>query len=131
MARIIENINSFAGLAKAMPLSAIGMVIILLSMSDLPPFAGFFGKFSIFQAALDSPFYFIAIIAAISAVISAFYYIKIIKIMFFDDLTDNYNKKATFLTKLIFTIMVLFNFLFFIKADFIFKLTDNVVEYLF
>ena len=129
--RSLENINSFAGLAKAMPLSAIGMVIILLSMSGLPPFAGFFGKFSIFQAALDSPFYFIAIIAAISAVISAFYYIKIIKIMFFDDLTDNYNKKATFLTKLIFTIMVLFNFLFFIKVDFIFKLTDNVVEYLF
>ncbi len=127
----LEDIDAFAGLAKAKPLVALGMVIILLSMSGLPPFAGFFGKFMIFKAALAGSFNVIAVIAALSAVISVFYYLKIIKIMFFDDLSDNYNKNAAFITKLIFAFMVLFNLLFFIKADLFLAFAANAVEYLF
>ncbi|MFZ8864815.1 MAG: NADH-quinone oxidoreductase subunit N [Rickettsiales bacterium] len=127
----LEDIDAFAGLARAKPLVALGMVIILLSMSGLPPFAGFFGKFMIFKAALAGSFNVIAVIAALSAVISVFYYLKIIKIMFFDDLSDNYNKNAAFITKLIFAFMVLFNLLFFIKADLFLAFAANAVEYLF
>ena len=57
----------------------------MLSMAGIPPFAGFFAKFYIFVAALKADLIILAILGVISSVISAFYYLKIIKIMYFDD----------------------------------------------
>ena len=57
----------------------------MLSMAGIPPFAGFFGKFYIFTAALNADLILIAVLGVISSVISAFYYLRIIKIMYFDE----------------------------------------------
>ena len=82
----IEKIHDFSGLSKAYkPLLALSISIIMLSMAGIPPFAGFFGKFYIFTAALNADLYLLAILGVISSVISAFYYLRIIKFMYFDE----------------------------------------------
>ena len=81
----IEKINDFTGLSKHKPLVALCFAIIMLSMAGIPPFAGFFGKFYIFIAALKANLYLLAVLGVISSVISAFYYMRIIKVMYFDE----------------------------------------------
>jgi NADH-quinone oxidoreductase subunit N len=83
--KLEENINSFAGLAKDRPYLAFSISILLFSMAGIPPLAGFFGKFYIFMAAIEAKYIALAILGIISSVISAYYYLKIIKIMYFDE----------------------------------------------
>jgi NADH-quinone oxidoreductase subunit N len=84
------NISDFAGLSKEHPFLAIIMAILMFSMAGIPPLAGFFAKFNILIAAIDAKLYVLSIIAVITSVVSAFYYINIVKVMYFDD------KKADF-----------------------------------
>ena len=81
----VEKISEFAGLSNYKPLTALSLAIIMLSMAGIPPFAGFFGKFYIFMAALEADLIILAVLGVVSSVISAFYYLKIIKIMYFDN----------------------------------------------
>ena len=81
----IEKINEFSGLSKHKPLISLSLAIIMLSMAGIPPFAGFFGKFYIFVAALKADLILLAVLGVISSVISAFYYLRIIKVMYFDE----------------------------------------------
>jgi len=127
----LEDISAYSGLSETMPLTALGMVILLFSMSGIPPFAGFFAKLYIFKATLTSEYYVTSVLAAISAVIAAYYYLKIVKIMFFDKPIENYDKTPTLPTRIIFTLMVIFNLLFFIKAEFLFDITRYSVDLLF
>jgi NADH-quinone oxidoreductase subunit N len=124
----LEDIYAYSGIAKTMPLTALGMMIILLSMTGIPPFAGFFAKFYLFKAILGAGNYNLAILAAISAVIATYYYLKIIKIMFFDELNETYNKKPTLATTLIFIIMLLINSLYFIKPTIITEIIEQAVQ---
>tara|TARA_Y100000590_G_scaffold24804_1_gene28208 strand:- start:4396 stop:5808 length:1413 start_codon:yes stop_codon:yes gene_type:complete len=79
-----ENINDLSGLSKNHPLLALSFMIILFSLAGIPPLAGFFAKFYIFMAVINSQMYALAIIGLLSTVISAFYYLRIIKIIYFD-----------------------------------------------
>ena len=86
--KYVENIKDLSGISKINPIFGVCIAIIMLSMAGIPPFAGFFGKFYIFMAALDSNLITLAVLGAISSVISAFYYLRIIKVIYFDDLAD-------------------------------------------
>ena len=77
------HIADLVNLGKVNPILAISVTFILFSMVGLPPFAGFFGKFYLFLAMIQSELYVVAIIGILSSVVAAFYYIRIIKIMFF------------------------------------------------
>ena len=79
-----ENINDLSGLSKNHPMLALGFLIILFSLAGIPPLAGFFAKFYIFMAVIESKMYALAIIGLITTVVSAFYYLRIIKIIYFD-----------------------------------------------
>ena len=79
-----ENINDLSGMSKNHPLLALSFLIILFSLAGIPPLAGFFAKFYIFMAVIESEMYILAIIGLLTTVISAFYYIRIIKIIYFD-----------------------------------------------
>jgi NADH-quinone oxidoreductase subunit N len=81
----ILNLNALAGFSQSNSLAAVCMIVLLLSMAGIPPFAGFFAKFYIFVSAVESGFLFLAIIGVIFSVVSAFYYLKIIKIMYMDN----------------------------------------------
>lgn len=78
-------ISDFTNLGKTNPVLAFTVTLIMFSMVGLPPLAGFFGKMYLFLAAIQSEFYSLAIIGILSSVVAAFYYIRIIKLMFFDN----------------------------------------------
>ena len=81
-----ENINDLSGISKNQPILAISFLIILFSLAGIPPLGGFFAKFYIFMSVLENEMYTLAIIGLLTTVISAFYYLKIIKTIYFDDL---------------------------------------------
>lgn len=83
--RMVENISDLAGLSKVRPGMAFALMLFMFSMAGIPPLAGFFGKFFVFAAAIDAGLIYLAIIGALSSVVSAFYYLRIIKVMYFDD----------------------------------------------
>ena len=79
-----ENINDLSGLSKNHPMLAFSFLIILFSLAGIPPLAGFFAKFYIFMSVVESKMYALAIIGLVTSVVSAFYYLRIIKIIYFD-----------------------------------------------
>ena len=79
-----ENIDDLSGLSKNHPLLALSFLVILFSLAGIPPLAGFFAKFYIFMSVIESQMYALAIIGLVTTVISAFYYLRIIKIIYFD-----------------------------------------------
>tara|TARA_A100001011_G_C14313629_1_gene846856 strand:- start:3180 stop:4532 length:1353 start_codon:yes stop_codon:yes gene_type:complete len=80
-----ENISDLSGISKKNPLLAISLLIILFSLAGVPPLGGFFAKFYVFMAVLEQQMYALAIIGLLTTVMSAFYYLKIIKTIYFDD----------------------------------------------
>ena len=80
-----ENISDLSGISKKNPILALSFLIILFSLAGIPPLGGFFAKFYIFTSVLEQKMYLLAIIGLLATVISAFYYLKIIKIIYFDD----------------------------------------------
>ena len=92
-----ENISDLSGISKKHPVLAISFLIILFSLAGIPPLAGFFAKFYIFKAVLEQNMYALAIIGLLTTVISAFYYLRIIKTIYFEDKSiafDNVNNKV-------------------------------------
>jgi len=79
-----ENIKDLSGLSKNHPTLALAFLVILFSLAGIPPLAGFFAKFYIFMAVIESKMFVLAIIGLMTTVISAFYYLRIIKIIYFD-----------------------------------------------
>ena len=80
-----ENISDLSGISKKHPLLAISLLIILFSLAGVPPLGGFFAKFYVFVAVLEKEMYALAIIGLLTTVMSAFYYLKIIKTIYFDN----------------------------------------------
>ncbi len=80
-----ETIDDLSGLSRNNPFLAFAFLIIFFSLAGIPPLGGFFAKFYVFIAVIESGLYFLAIVGLITTVISAFYYLKIIKLIYFDD----------------------------------------------
>ena len=79
-----ENINDLSGLSKNHPMIALSFLIILFSLAGIPPLAGFFAKFYVFMAVIEVKMYTLAIIGLVTTVVSAFYYLRVIKVIYFD-----------------------------------------------
>ncbi|MEL0107778.1 MAG: NADH-quinone oxidoreductase subunit NuoN [Rhodospirillaceae bacterium] len=86
--RMVEDIDDLAGLSKTHPMLAFAFAIFMFSMAGIPPLAGFFGKLYIFLAAIEAELYLLAVIGVLSSVVAAFYYLRIIKVMYFDDVVE-------------------------------------------
>jgi len=87
-----ENIEDLSGISKKHPLLAISFLIILFSLAGIPPLGGFFAKFYVFMSVVENEMYVLAVIGLLSTVISAFYYIRIIKIIYFDELKKPFDQ---------------------------------------
>jgi NADH-quinone oxidoreductase subunit N len=83
--RMVEGIADLAGLGKTQPLLAAAFAIFMFSLAGIPPLAGFFGKFFVFRAAINAELYWLAVLGVLTSVVGAFYYIRIVKIMYFDE----------------------------------------------
>ncbi|MHB1201930.1 MAG: NADH-quinone oxidoreductase subunit NuoN [Acidithiobacillus sp.] len=79
-----ERIDDFKGLAQRKPWYAAMMLIIMFSMAGVPPTVGFYAKLAVFQAVIDAGYVWIAVIGVLLAVIGAFYYLRVVKVMYFD-----------------------------------------------
>jgi NADH-quinone oxidoreductase subunit N len=82
---MVETIPDLAGLARTYPRLALAFAILFISLAGIPPFAGFFAKFYVFLAAIETHLYALAILGVLSSVIGAYYYIRIVKIIYFDE----------------------------------------------
>ena len=90
--RMVENISDLAGMSKTHPGVAAALAVFMFSMAGIPPLAGFFSKLYIFLAAIEAEFYGLAVIAVLSSVVGAFYYLRIIKVVYFDEPADPLDK---------------------------------------
>ncbi|MGI9349968.1 MAG: NADH-quinone oxidoreductase subunit NuoN [Rhizobiaceae bacterium] len=87
---VVEEISDLAGLSKRNPLMALVLTLLMFSLAGIPPLAGFFAKYFVFVAAIQSGLYMLAIIGVLASVVGAFYYLRIIKIMWFDEPADDF-----------------------------------------
>ncbi len=80
----VQDIQDLAGLSRTHPLVAYLLVVMLFAMAGIPPLAGFFGKFVVFQSLVQAGYYGVAVLGVVASVVAAYYYLKIIRTMFFD-----------------------------------------------
>jgi NADH-quinone oxidoreductase subunit N len=83
--KMVETIGDLAGLSRTQPLLAAGLAVAMFSMAGIPPLAGFFGKFFVFKAAVSAGLFGLAVIGVVASVVGAYYYLRIVKIMYFDE----------------------------------------------
>jgi NADH-quinone oxidoreductase subunit N len=109
-----EDLEDLSGLSKNHPLLSISLLIILFSLAGIPPLAGFFAKFYIFKSVLEQSMYFLAIVGLLSTVVAAFYYLRIIKIIYFDKEKEKYDSDHSLWLKFSLTFSTLLILLYFI-----------------
>ena len=110
-----ENLDDLSGISKNHPILSFCFLIILFSLAGIPPLAGFFAKFYIFTAVIEQSMFFLAIVGLLSTVIAAFYYLRIIKIIYFDSERETFDRDHNFSLKLslfISTIIIIFYFIY-------------------
>lgn len=115
--RAVETINDLAGLSRTSPLMAYALTILMFSMSGIPPMAGFFGKLFVFQAAVAGEFYILAVLGVITSVIAAYYYLRIIKVMFFDESIEALDNQMAFASRAVILMSVVFVLFFIFKPN--------------
>tara|TARA_B100000941_G_scaffold280380_1_gene246755 strand:- start:349 stop:756 length:408 start_codon:yes stop_codon:yes gene_type:complete len=86
-----EKIEDLSGLSKNHPMLSLSFLIVLFSLAGIPPLAGFFAKFYIFLAVIENEMYFLAIVGLLSTVVAAFYYLRIIKTIYFEESKNNFD----------------------------------------
>ena len=92
---MVEEIADLAGLSKTNPIMAFMLAMVLFSLAGIPPLAGFFAKFYVFLAAMEAGLYALAVIGVLASVVGAYYYLRIIKIMYFDEPVEGFEPMPT------------------------------------
>ena len=123
----VEDISDLAGLSKTSPRGALFMLLMMFSMAGIPPLAGFFGKFFIFLSAIQSELYVLAVIGVLTSVIAAFYYLKIIKIMYFDEPVLGLERGVPLFSQAVLLICALVTALFFLYPAALLDAAQNAV----
>jgi len=121
-----DQISDYKGLSKHSPWFALMMLVVMLSMAGVPPFIGFYSKFFILQQVISAGFVTVAIIAVVFAVISAYYYLQIIKSMYFNDAEQELTITAPMDMKLILSINAVLILVIGIFPDFWMKLSISL-----
>jgi NADH-quinone oxidoreductase subunit N len=110
---MVESIDQLAGLARTHPTMAFLLAMLLFSMAGVPPLAGFFAKFYVFLAAIKAGLYVLAVIGVLASVVGAYYYLAIVKLMYFDEAVEGFYAMPIEL-KVVLAVCGLFNILFFL-----------------
>ncbi len=85
---MVESVSDLAGLARSQPMMAFAMLLFMFSLAGIPPLAGFWGKLYIFIAAVEAKLYIPAVLGVLASVVASYYYLRIVKVMYFDEATD-------------------------------------------
>jgi len=86
----VENISDLAGLGQTRPFIAAIMAVLMFSLIGLPPLGGFFAKWHVFLAAIEAHLFVLAVIGVLASAVSAFYYLRVVKTMYFDEPTQQF-----------------------------------------
>ena len=92
--RPLEQISDLGGLARTDPMLALAFAVFMFSMAGIPPFSGFFGKLYVFYAAVQAGYWTLAVIGVLTSVLGAYYYLRVIKVMYFDDTQPAFDLRA-------------------------------------
>ena len=121
----LKLISDLSGLKTHNKSKAIALLVLFFSLAGIPPFAGFFAKFFILTASMNEGFIYLSLIAVLSSVIAAFYYLKVIKNMFFNEGEENLIKNSMFYNSLTYIVCSLFVTLFAFYPDPIILIINN------
>jgi NADH-quinone oxidoreductase subunit N len=110
---MVESIDQLAGLARTQPTMAFFLAMLLFSLAGVPPLAGFFAKFYVFLAAIKAGLYALAVIGVVTSVVGAYYYLAIVKIMYFDEPVGEF-EQMPYELRVVLAICGLFNIFFFV-----------------
>jgi NADH-quinone oxidoreductase subunit N len=111
---MVSGINELAGLSKTRPGMAAALAIFMFSLAGVPPLAGFFGKFYVFLAAIHAGLYTLAVLGVLASVVGAYYYLRIIKIMYFDEPLGEFEAPRGRAMGLVMSATAIFTLLFFL-----------------
>ena len=121
-----EDIEDLSGLSKNHPLLSLCLLVILFSLARIPPLAGFFAKFYVFKAVLEQSMFFLAIVGLLSTVVAAFYYLRIIKIIYFDPEKEEYETSHNLGLKITLAISTIFILAYFIYPSGITEIVSKI-----
>jgi len=127
----VESISDLAGLSQRSPWLAYPLALLMFSMSGIPPLAGFFGKFMVFQAAVQSGLFVLAVFGVVTSVIAAYYYLRIIKVMFFDEPAEKFDSGIEFSRKLVIFLSLAVVVLFILNPSPLIEMSQGAVSSLF
>ena len=115
--RMVEGIEDLAGAARTNPGMALALAIFMFSMAGIPPLAGFFGKLYIFLPAIEAGLYTLAVIGVLSSVVAAYYYLRIVKLMYFDEPGEAFDRPIGPDMTVILTVTAVFTLFFFVFPE--------------
>ncbi len=121
-----ENIEDLSGLSKKHPILSFSLLIVLFSLAGIPPLAGFFAKFYVFLAVIEQSMYFLAIVGLLATVVAAFYYLRIIKIIYFDPEKEEYETSHNIGLKITLAISTIFILAYFIYPSGITEIVSKI-----
>ncbi len=113
---MVETIEDLAGLARTQPKLAFAFAMLMLSLAGIPPLAGFFAKFYVFMAAIDAHLYVPAVIGVLASVVGAYYYLRIVKLIYFDEPAPAFDRAMGSSLGTILTLSSAFTLLFVVGA---------------
>jgi NADH-quinone oxidoreductase subunit N len=115
--RMVEGINDLAGLSRTHPGLALALAIFMFAMAGIPPTAGFFSKLYIFLAAIDAHLIGLAVIGVVASVVGAFYYLRIVKVMYFDEPAGVFDRPLAPELKAVLVVTAIVTMFFFLLPD--------------
>ena len=121
-----EDIIDLSGISKNHPLMSLSLLVILFSLAGIPPLAGFFAKFYIFKSVLEQSMYFLAIVGLLSTVIAAFYYLRLIKIIYFDKEKEKFDTDHSLWLKFSLTTSTLLILIYFIFPSLLIEIISKI-----
>ncbi len=121
-----ENIDDLSGLSKKHPVLSFSLLVVLFSLAGIPPLAGFFAKFYVFMAVIEQSMYFLAIIGLLATVVAAFYYLRIIKIIYFDPEKSKYDTGHNLGLKITLAISTIFMLVYFVYPNGITEIISKI-----
>ena len=121
-----ESIDDLSGLSKNHPILSLSLMIILFSLAGIPPLAGFFAKFYVFKTVIEQSMYFLAVVGLLSTVVAAFYYLRLIKIMYFDEEKEKYDTDHSIWLKFSLTASTLLILIYFIFPSQLIKVVSKI-----
>ena len=122
-----ENIEDLSGLSKKHPILSFSLLIVLFSLAGIPPLAGFFAKFYVFLAVIEQSIYFLAIVGLLATVVAAFYYLRIIKIIYFDPEKEEFETSHNLGLKITLAISTIFILAYFIYPSGITEVVSKII----